>query len=161
MERPQFRTIALFIGAAGVGYVVTAMLRGGRRASPALTQAMTIVKPHDEVAEFFRDPERLATILQCPGEAMHLEIHERDRDLIAWDHAKRRFVSGAVYLHPAPADRGTEVHMTMPANPGMPATRMLRTLRAEDPKSQIKDVLRRAKSLLEAGEIPTGRRRAA
>lgn len=57
--------------------------------------------------------------------------------------SKRRFgLVDRLEVRDAPAGRGTEVRLSM------------RGLG----KYQIKEVLRRAKALLEAGEIPTGRR---
>ena len=66
------------------------------------------------------------------------------RDLIVEALGSKRMLAAIERLEicDAPDGRGTEMHLTM------------RGLG----KFAIKDVLRRAKALLEAGEIPTGRR---
>lgn len=92
-----------------------------------------------------RKPITQAMTMVAPRESVERFIESRDRMLIALG-SKRRF--GQILrleVRDAPGNRGTEVHLGM------------RGLG----KYQIKEVLRRMKALLEAGEIPTGRRYAA
>ncbi len=72
-------------------------------------------------------------------------IESRDRMLVALGSKKRLGMISRLEVRDAPGGRGTEVHLGM------------RGLGKYD----VKEVLRRVKALLEAGEIPTGRRYAA
>lgn len=72
-------------------------------------------------------------------------VESREQMLVALGSKRRVGMIDRLELRDAPAGRGTEMHLAM------------RGLG----KYEIKDVLRRAKALLEAGEIPTGRRCAA
>lgn len=69
-------------------------------------------------------------------------IESRERMLAVLGDKRRLGMIDHLELRDAPGGRGTEVHLAM------------RGLGKYD----IKEVLRRAKALLEAGEIPTGRR---
>jgi uncharacterized membrane protein len=85
-------------------------------------------------------------------------INDKPGELIAWrsreggdvDHA------GSVRFEAAPGDEGTEVTVALEYNP--PAGKVgavLAKLTRDSAGSQVYDVLRRIKALLEAGEIPT------
>jgi hypothetical protein len=83
--------------------------------------------------------------IAVPRERVEAFIESRDRMLLALGY-KRMLVSiDRLEVREAPAGRGTEVHLSM-RGAG---------------KYQVKEVLRRLKALLEAGEIPSGRRYAA
>ncbi len=69
-------------------------------------------------------------------------VESRERLLAALGSKRRLGMIDRLEVRDAPGGRGTEMHLSM------------RGLGKYD----IKDVLRRAKALLEAGEIPTGRR---
>jgi|GEM_PF-2663925 len=71
-------------------------------------------------------------------------IESRDRMVEALGSKRRFSLIDRLVVRDAPGARGTEVHLSM------------RGLG----KYEIKEVLRRAKSLLETGEVPTGRRHA-
>lgn len=63
---------------------------------------------------------------------------------------------GSVHFYPAPGDRGTEVRVSLAYVP--PAGKLGATIAklfGENPEQQVRDDLRRFKSLMEAGEIPT------
>lgn len=63
---------------------------------------------------------------------------------------------GTVRFEPAPGNRGTEVRVSLSYSP--PAGKLGATvarLFGENPEQQVRDDLRRFKSLMEAGEIPT------
>lgn len=92
-----------------------------------------------------RKPIVQAMTMVTPRESAERFIESRDRMLIALGSKKRFGLIERLELHDAPGSRGTEVYLAM------------RGLG----KYEIKDVLRRMKALLEAGEIPTGRRYAA
>jgi hypothetical protein len=89
-----------------------------------------------------RKPLTQAATIMVPRERVEELAESRDRmaDILG---GKRKFgMIERMEVCDAPSDRGTEVYLTM------------RGLG----KYAIKDVLRRAKSLLETGEIATGRR---
>lgn len=69
-------------------------------------------------------------------------VESRERILTALGSKRRLGLIERLEVCEAPGGRGTEVHLAM------------RGLG----KYEVKDVLRRVKALLEAGEIPTGRR---
>lgn len=89
-----------------------------------------------------RKPIAQALTMVVPRESVERFIESRDRMLIALG-SKRRFNQiDRLEVHDAPGNRGTEIHLAMRGIG----------------KYEIKEVLRRVKALLEAGEIPTGRR---
>lgn len=89
-----------------------------------------------------RKPIVQAMTVAVPPDRMEAFIESHDRMLAALGSRRRLALIDRLEVREAPGGRGTEVHLAM------------RGLG----KSEIKDVLRRAKALLEAGEIPTGRR---
>jgi hypothetical protein len=89
-----------------------------------------------------RRPIVQAMTVAAPRERVEQFIEARDSMLVALGSKRRLSLIERLELHDAPGARGTEIHLSVR---GMG-------------KYQIKDVLRRAKALLEAGEIPTGRR---
>lgn len=89
-----------------------------------------------------RKPIAQAMTMVVPRESVERFIESRERMLIALG-SKRRFNQiDRLEVHDAPGNRGTEIYLAM-RGAG---------------KYEIKEVLRRVKALLEAGEIPTGRR---
>jgi hypothetical protein len=89
-----------------------------------------------------RKPIAQAMTVAAPRERVEEFIEMRDRMLIALGSKRRLGLIERLELHDAPAGRGTEIHLAMRGIG----------------KYEVKEVLRRAKALLEAGEIPTGRR---
>lgn len=121
----QRNTVSLFAAGAAAGLALTYITRRTRaRIRHPIVQAMTISASRAHVEAF---------------------IESRERMLLALGSKRRLGLIDRLEVRDAPADRGTEVHLSM------------RGLG----KYEIKEVLRRAKALLEAGEIPTGRRYAA
>jgi hypothetical protein len=90
----------------------------------------------------FRKPIVQAATVAVQRERVEEFIESRDIMLIALGHKRRLRMIDRLEVSDAPDARGTEVRLAM------------RGLG----KYEIKEVLRRAKALLEAGEIPTGRR---
>lgn len=80
--------------------------------------------------------------IAAPREHVEAFVESRERMLVALGSKRRLGLIERLQVGDAPGGRGTEMHLAMR---GMA-------------KYDIKDVLRRAKALLEAGEIPTGRR---
>ncbi len=84
------------------------------------------------------------------------EQHPDER--IAWKSAEGADVrnTGAVEFLRAPGDRGTEVRATIAYEPPAgQAGRLLAKLWGEEPARQIEEDLRRFKSMMETGEVPT------
>ena len=88
-------------------------------------------------------------------------VNEVENELIAWQSVEGAQVSnaGSVRFTPAPADRGTEVRVTLSYEPpagkaGVVVAKML----GEEPGRQVSDDLRRFKQLIETGELPTNDR---
>ena len=133
MARRNFERIALLLGTAGVAFVGIAVLRGRLTRTRAITQCLTIRAPRETVNEFFRDSDRLSVALMAAGIQLQDSGLDARDDVVTWN-------GGGVYFREAPAGRGTEVRLT------------LHTAR----KYCVKDAIRRAKALLEAGEIPNG-----
>jgi hypothetical protein len=92
-----------------------------------------------------RKPISQAMTIAVSRDRVESFIETRDRMLTALGSKRRLGMIDRMEVREAPAGRGTEVHLAM-RGAG---------------KYEIKEVLRRIKALLEAGEIPTGRRYAA
>jgi uncharacterized membrane protein len=145
-----------------------------------VVQAITVRKSAAELYHFWRDLNNLAPVIKhrvairilndieshwtvsAPaGRTVEWDaiiINDKPGELIAWrsreggdvDHA------GSVRFEAAPGDEGTEVTVALEYNP--PAGKVgavLAKLTRDSAGSQVYDVLRRIKALLEAGEIPT------
>jgi uncharacterized membrane protein len=85
-------------------------------------------------------------------------INDVENELIAWQSTEQADVynSGSVHFHTAPGGRGTEVRVVLRYTPPTGALGVaFAKLFHEEPAQQILDDLRRFKSLVETGEIPT------
>ena len=85
-------------------------------------------------------------------------MEERDNELIAWRSAEGSPFpnAGSVRFQRAPGGRGTEVRVTLTyAPPGGRLGAVVAKLYGAEPGQQLAEDLRRFKSLMEAGEIPT------
>ena len=123
-ERNNSPALGLFAAGTVAGLTLTYLARAARaRLRKPITQTVTVRVERARVEEFVEAQERMLAALQS-----------------------RRLLNNISRLEvrDAPADRGTEIHLTM-RGVG---------------KYAIKDILRRAKALLETGETPTGRRAA-
>jgi hypothetical protein len=89
-----------------------------------------------------RRPVRQAMTVLVPRDRVEEFIESRDRIIEALGSKRMLGAIERMEICEAPGGRGTEMYLTM------------RGLG----KYAVKDVLRRAKALLETGEIPTGRR---
>ncbi len=145
-----------------------------------VTKSVTIDAPAEKLYEFWRDFSRLPTVMQhlesveiiddthskwtakAPlGQTVSWQAHiERDNpnQLIAWRSAPDASVpnSGSVRFVPAVGGRGTQIKVTLEYKvPGGALGATVAKLMGEEPQLQIDEDLRRFKSLMEAGEIPT------
>ena len=141
-------------------------------------KAITIDKSPEELYAFWRDFENHALIsdylasVKVTGPATShwiakgpanrpLEwdaevINDRPNELIAWRTLPGADIehAGSVRFHPAPGDRGTEVHVTMQYYP--PAGTLgagVALLFHREPSIQVADMLKRLKRLMETGDI--------
>ena len=85
-------------------------------------------------------------------------INEKPGEMIAWRSTENADVpnTGSVWFRSAPEGRGTEVKVNLEYNPpagvlGMAVAKLF----GEEPNQQVMEDLRRFKSLMETGEIPT------
>jgi uncharacterized membrane protein len=89
-------------------------------------------------------------------EAELTEEHENDR--LSWRSTNGEAVehSGSVRFVRLPANRGSEVHVTLGYDPpGGRVGALAAKLFGEEPEQQITDDLRRFKAVMEAGEFPS------
>lgn len=144
-------------------------------------QAITINKPRAEVFRFFRDFKHLPLFMK---DLSHIDkksetlsrwtvqlknglkvqwdaeiIAERVNEMISWrsvGHESEVHQAGSVWFLEAPYGRGTIVRLAMNYKvPGGRLTELAAKLTGEDSENLIHTNLRRLKSFLETGEIPT------
>jgi uncharacterized membrane protein len=85
-------------------------------------------------------------------------INERPNELIAWRSLEGSEVrtAGSVHFRPAPAGRGTEIHVSLKYDPPAgKAGAFVAKLFGEAPEWTVREDLRRFKQLMETGEIAT------
>jgi uncharacterized membrane protein len=144
-----------------------------------VTKTMTINAPAENVYRFWRNFENLPCFMHHLHEVQVLDekrshwvtkgpagmtiawdaeiINDVENKLIAWQSTEQADVynSGSVHFRSVP-HRGTEVHVVIRYTPPAGALGVaFAKLFHEEPSQQIADDLRRFKSLVEAGEIPT------
>jgi uncharacterized membrane protein len=142
--------------------------------------AITLDKPPEELYRFWRHVENLPHFmahLKSVQSTGHLRSHwvaraplgmtaewdaeiteEHANERIAWHSLEGSHIShqGYVRFQRAPGGRGTEVRVTLAYTPPLGKLgAAVAKLFGEEPKRQLDEDLRRFKSLLEAGEIPT------
>jgi len=150
---------------------------GGRRGIH-VEDAVTINRPVAEVYRFWRNFENLPRFMQHlesvamrdegishwvakgPG-GMKVEwdariINEVDNKLIAWQSLEESMIAMAGSVNFDETPRGTRVRIHLQYSPpGGKLGAAVAWLSGEEPSIQVREDLRRFKSLLEAGEIPT------
>jgi uncharacterized membrane protein len=161
---------------------VTAARRVGpteeREAERTVRRAITIGRRPAEVYAFWRDLKNLPTFMTRLAGVEHLEsgrtrwhakgaagqmvtweaqvTEDVPNQRLAWHSVpdSRFEISGAVSFLPAPANRGTEVHVTLRfAAPGGQVGRLLSMVPGLDPALQLESDLRRLKQRLELGAL--------
>jgi uncharacterized membrane protein len=143
-------------------------------------RAVTINKPREEVFRFWRNLENLPRFMQhlesvrvidgkrshwvakAPaGRAVEWDaeiINEIPDELIGWRSLEDAQVdnAGSVHFKDAPHGRGTEVRVLLQYNPpGGALGAGISKLWGQEPGRQIQEDLRRFKTIMEAGELPT------
>jgi uncharacterized membrane protein len=152
----------------------------GGDGSVRVEQTITINKPPSEVYAFWRDFANLPRFMthlesvtstgagkshwvaKAPlGKTVEWDaeiINEEPGRLIAWRSLHNADIhnTGSVRFEPAPGGRGTELRLRIEyAPPAGVVGAAVAKLFGEEPSMQTHDDLRRLKSFLEAGEIPT------
>lgn len=145
-------------------------------------RSTTVQRPRAEVYRFWRNLENLPRFMEhlvsveAGGDdqktsrwvargvlgmpiSWEAEIHEeKENELIAWRSLPGSQVDhrGAVRFRDAPADRGTELQVTMVYRPPIGSAGVaLARLFGEEPRQHIREDLRRFKQILESGETAT------
>jgi uncharacterized membrane protein len=143
-------------------------------------EAMTINRPAHDLYQFWRDFERLPHFMRhlesvhnsggnrshwvAKGPmGMHVEwdaeiYTEKPDEMIAWRSLEGADVdnTGSIHFRPAPAGRGTEMHVVLKYDPPAgKAGALIAKLFGKDPEGLIREDLYRFKQLMEAGEIAT------
>lgn len=149
-------------------------------AAPAPIEAsLTIGRPRQELWEFWHSFEKLPQFMrhvesvQVLGDrrshwiakspvGLRVEwdaeiVDEREGLFISWRSlpGSRVHNAGSVFFEDAPGGRGTIVRVQMEAQPGNGLGRAVGRVLAPFTARQVHEDLRRFKSLMEAGEIPT------
>ncbi len=143
-------------------------------------KTLTINAPAEKLYRFWRDIENLPRFMRHLRSVQRLDdrrshwvasgpagvrvewdaeiLTDVENEHISWQSTEHADVynAGSVHFHPAPRGRGTEVKVVMRYTPPAGALGVaLVEIFQEDPEQQIADDLRRFKSLIEAGEVPT------
>ena len=143
-------------------------------------KTLTINAPADTLYRFWRNIENLPRFMHHLRSVQRLDDHrshwiadgpagtevqweaeiirEVENELISWQSIEPADVyhAGSVHFRPAPQGRGTEVKVVMRYTlPYASLGTMVATLFHKNPEQQIEEDLRRFKSLVEAGEVPT------
>jgi uncharacterized membrane protein len=172
----------LLYRALGVSTVTGGARRGAGAPADAseVERAITVGKSADELYRYWREPRNLSRIMghfaevtavsedrahwsaRGPlGRSMEWDsrvVEDRPGELLRWESLEGAELpnEGSVRFRPAPGDRGTEVSLRFRFDPpagrlGDAASRLL----VAASSALVARALRRSKSLIETGEIPT------
>lgn len=148
--------------------------------APHVTQSITIGKPPEELYAFWHEPENMSRIMPdfvkvsfTADGVSHWKMNGPGKQVFEWESRQETEDSGrklswqslpgtelpnhgSVEFHPAPNSLGTEVTLRMQFDPqmgrlGAQLARVLHTI----PRAIAGQTLRRFKSVMETGEIPT------
>ncbi len=148
--------------------------------APEVERSITIGRPAGELYRRWREPETLSQVMGHAAEVRdagegrtHWRVHaplgqslewetrvveERPGELIRWESLAGAALAneGSVTFRPAPGDWGTEVTLHFRFDPpgGAAGTAAAKLMEAV-PKTLVSKALRRFKSLVETGEVPT------
>jgi uncharacterized membrane protein len=142
-----------------------------------VAKSVTVKRPRQEVYDFWRALERLPEFMihlesvtitrdgrthwvaKAPGGSVEWDaevIEDRPGELVSWQSIPGSNVpnGGSVRFADAPADRGTEIRVTLHYDPpGGSAGAMVAKLFGAEPSQQLLDDLRRFKQVMETGEV--------
>lgn len=165
------------VDAVSAAHVSKYSARGHASGAIHVTQSVTINRPVSEVYDYWRDLENLPTFM-AHLESVHVingtskwkargpaglsiewdaeVILDHPNESIAWRSLKGTSVpnQGVVRFQAAPANRGTEVLVTLQYEPPAGALgAAVAGLFGEEPSQQVAGDLRRLKQVLETGEV--------
>jgi uncharacterized membrane protein len=172
-----YQTLGIRTSDSGQGRNVSIPYELGIR----VDQAVTINRPREEVYRFWRNLENLSQFMErveCvrvleDGKRSHWivkgpgdrtvqwdaeVINDVENELIAWRSLPGSEVqnAGSVSFRDAAAGRGTEIRVELQYNPpGGAAGALFAKLFGEEPSQQIHSDLKRLKTRLEAGVVPS------
>lgn len=183
--RRTWRDAALAAGLAAGGGLLLYRGTQGRTGSVrehdgVIAKSVTIQRSADELYRFWKDLENLPRFMKHLKRVRRLDARrshwttsaplgrsiEWDAELIE-DLENRRLTwrslpgsmvdhRGSVEFRDAPGERGTEVHVKLEYHrPGGKLAELLTMMFFESPEQQVREDLRRFKTLLETGELPT------
>lgn len=143
-------------------------------------RAITIGATAEELYRRWQDPQVLTAIMGDLANVSSLEgnrsrwiargrndqqveweteiVEQQSDERIRWSSppGSEFTADGEVFFRPAPGGRGTEAHLRMHFEPAGAVQRVIiKTMLGEVPNLVAEKVLRRFKSLVETGEIPT------
>jgi uncharacterized membrane protein len=143
-----------------------------------ITKGVTINRPRETIYEFWREFSNLGhfmthvrsvtsttntrshwVVTSPAGQTVEWDaeiVEDRPNERIAWRSLEGSDIrqEGSVRFERAPADRGTEVHVSLRYDPPAgEAGATLAKLFGEEPTQQITDDLRRFKQVMETGEV--------
>jgi uncharacterized membrane protein len=151
------------------------------RLEPVIEHTVAVLKSPQECYAFWRDISNLAKISDALESVTALDARrshwvmrgpggvriewdseltlDRESERLAWHSLPGSTVrhAGIIRFEPAPGNRGTHVTVLMHYHAGGRAGRALAKLLGRDPNGTVREDLRRFKSLIETGEIPTTR----
>ena len=137
--KPTYRNVALAASGVLVAAVAANIVRSRPKNHRKMAQTMTVALDRATIAELLQDDELFKIAADCENVTVRrdeiMSIYEWTCAAHGTDHMAR------LALINAPGGRGTELHLVM-----------------NERKYGVKEVVRRMKSMLEAGEIPTGAR---
>ena len=167
------------LAALGIGTANRDSGRGARADAVEIQRSITVQRSRDEVYRRWRDPQsqrrlwtHFAEITDSTDESAHWRVHaplgrtlewetriaeERASALIRWESTGGDLPNeGTVEFRDAPGELGTEITLRVRFDPpagvlGGATTRLL----DDPPKLVLAKTLRRFKSLVESGEIPS------
>ena len=136
---PTYRNVAIAAGGALAVAVAARILQSRHHAARAMTaQTMTVLLEREQVIERL-DDRTIQTAVGC--EDLRIVRDASDSRLIEWTCETHASEDARLALIAAPHHRGTELHIAMRGK-----------------KYHAKELVRRLKMLLEAGELATGAR---
>jgi uncharacterized membrane protein len=177
-KRTAYVTAAVAGIAAADVYATLRARRSGDTGTKHVTATVTINRTPEQVYAFWRDVENLPTFMthlesvtvqntmrshwvaKAPaGQTVEWDaeiVQDSPNRLIAWRSTPDATVrnEGSVTFTPVPGDRGTEVRVELDYDiPAGALGSLVARLFGEEPEQQVRDDLRRAKQVVETGDV--------
>lgn len=120
--------------------------------------SFTFNRPVGEIYSYLQGSSNWLTQGSSASPSPHTKLTDQQTDRsLTWRQVRNNGVCDIfLRFQPAPANRGTEVHARLHARSSQTlVTELFRTTTGQSVEQQLREGLRRAKQLLEAGEIAT------